>query len=319
MQSETVADAIYGKQIITSPVLIELMSSNPMQRLKHINQFGIPDEYYHIPGFDRFTHSVGVMIVLARLGASEEEQVAGLLHDVSHTAFSHVIDWVVHNSTAEDYQDKQHFKVVNSPEIKTILLKYGYSPVSIADYGRFSLLEQDMPRVCADRFDYALREVPLKKAQILAAKARSYDGRIIFADKESATEFGELYLDRQMTHWGGYEAVVRYTIFSEILRKALDLKIIGFDDFMKDDAYVMSKLKKTKDRRIKHMLEMLRMKSLKGLPKTDHVLQKKLRYVDPEYLNGGILVSVGSTDITFKLKLELARRTNDDGIRMPIF
>lgn len=319
MQSEKVIDDIYGEQHISSPVLLELMASGPMQRLKHINQFGIPDEFYHIPGFDRFVHSLGVMVVLARLDATEEEQVAGLLHDVSHTAFSHVIDWVMHNSTAEDYQDKQHLKIVNSPEIRTILLKYGYSPERIADYGRFSLLEQDMPHLCADRFDYALREFPLPKAKRLSVKVRSYDGRMIFADKTSAKEFGELYLDRQMTHWGGYEAVVRYAIFAEILRKALDLHVISFDDFMKDDAFMMTKLKKTKDGRIKRLLELLRMRSLKALPKADHIQQKKLRYVDPEYLDGGRLVSVGATDITFKLKLEMAKRTNDDGIRMPIF
>jgi HD superfamily phosphohydrolase len=37
------------------------------------------------------------MLLVRRLGASLEEQIAALLHDVSHTAFSHVIDSVDHN------------------------------------------------------------------------------------------------------------------------------------------------------------------------------------------------------------------------------
>ncbi len=35
------------------------------------------------------------MMLVNRLGGSLEEQIAALLHDVSHTAFSHVIDYVL--------------------------------------------------------------------------------------------------------------------------------------------------------------------------------------------------------------------------------
>ena len=37
------------------------------------------------------------MLLIKKLGGSVEEQIAGLLHDVSHTAFSHVIDYVFDN------------------------------------------------------------------------------------------------------------------------------------------------------------------------------------------------------------------------------
>ena len=36
-------------------------------------------------------------MLLAKKGASLTEQIAGLIHDVSHTVFSHVIDRVVGN------------------------------------------------------------------------------------------------------------------------------------------------------------------------------------------------------------------------------
>lgn len=41
-------DKIYGKVEVKSPVMIELIKSAPMQRLKKISQFGVPDEFYHL-------------------------------------------------------------------------------------------------------------------------------------------------------------------------------------------------------------------------------------------------------------------------------
>lgn len=319
MPSKTITDEIYGTHEITSPVIIDLMESESMQRLKKITQFGIPDEYYHIPGFDRYVHSVGVMLLLRNLNASVEEQVSGLLHDVSHTAFSHVVDWVVNSATTEDFQDKQHEKILKGKEISGILKKYGYSPQQIADYSKFTLLEQDMPRPCADRVDYAFREFPLKRAQYLATKTIAHEGRIMFKDRESAKEFGELYLDCQMNHWGGYEAVVRYTIFAELLKIALDKKIIQFDDFMMDDEYMMEKLTMTKDKRITHLFELLRKRSLDNLPKTEEIVQKKFRFIDPEFVENGKTTAISTVDMPFKLKLALSRHKNDDGIRMPVF
>ena len=99
-------DSVYGGTDITSEVILELINARSIQRLKGIAQYGIPDEFYHRKNYSRYDHSVGVMLLLKRLGASEEEQIAGLLHDVSHTAFSHVIDWVVGEGGAEGYQDE---------------------------------------------------------------------------------------------------------------------------------------------------------------------------------------------------------------------
>lgn len=73
-----------------------------MQRLKGISQFRIPDKYYFKDNYSRFEHSIGVMVLLGKLGASQEEQIAGLLHDVSHKAFSHVYDWVVVDYSGSD-------------------------------------------------------------------------------------------------------------------------------------------------------------------------------------------------------------------------
>ena len=104
-------DKIYGKIKIDEPVINDLIASEPLQRLKAVNQYGA--SFYRFPHLttNRFEHSVGVYYILKRLGASVEEQIAGLLHDVPHTAFSHVSDIVFEDPT-QTFHEKFHEKII---------------------------------------------------------------------------------------------------------------------------------------------------------------------------------------------------------------
>lgn len=60
-------DRIYGRSKITSKVMLDLIKPIPLQRLKGIAQFGIPDEFYHKQNYSRYEHSVGVILLLKGL------------------------------------------------------------------------------------------------------------------------------------------------------------------------------------------------------------------------------------------------------------
>lgn len=177
-----IQDAVYGEIEIIEPVLIELIQTPAMQRIQGVSQWGIPDEYYQRRGFSRFDHSLGVMHLLDLVGASVEEQIAGLLHDVSHTAFSHVVDWVIGEGGAEGYQDEQHERVIaESVEIVKALEKYGYSASQVVKYEKFSLLEKDAPDICADRVDYVFRESSNSDVQACLTGLLNHNGEMIFS------------------------------------------------------------------------------------------------------------------------------------------
>ena len=312
-----IKDRLYGAHQITEPVIIELLRSKSVQRLKRINQFGIPDKYYHLKNFSRFEHSVGVMILIKTLGGSLEEQVAGLLHDVSHTAFSHIIDWVLGSSVKETYQDDRHEDMINSGEISRILKKYHYRPAQIADYHNFKLLERDIPDLCADRVDYSLREFPARIAQSLYPTLINYNNKIIFKDQRSARLFARNFLKLQKEHWGGFEAVSRYKLFSNALRIALKEGLIHTADFLNDDQYIIKKLSRVKDTRAKAILKLLEAKKL-SLTKETEIVYKKFRYTDPEFLGGRGPKRLSSIDLKYKKYLEKQRIVNQKGIKVPI-
>lgn len=299
-----IEDKVYGIEEIKEPILIELINCNSLHRLKYIAQFGLPDEYYHINGFSRYEHSIGVFILLKRLNASLKEQIAGLIHDVSHTAFSHVIDWVIGDPTKEDYQDNVFLDFIKKSEIPSILEKYGFDYNDFANLEDYSLLEKNSPSLCVDRFDYTIREIKYLNGSIniklILDDLINWKGNLAFKSKIAGKLFAEAYIKCQNEHWAGQQAKMRYHILAEILRKAINEKLIVFSDLEKYDDFVIDLLLKSGDVEILSKLKLLRegfdiTKSEKGV-----LLNKKFRYVDPEILVNNSLVNLSKVSKDYK-------------------
>lgn len=311
-----ISDTVYGKVKIDSPVIIELIKSKPIQRLKKIAQLGLPRQYYfESKYFNRFEHSVGTMILLKILGASEKEQIAGLLHDVSHTAFSHVIDYLVGSTKKENFQDRQHKKFIKSEELSKILKKHGYIPEEIFDYKNFGLLERDLPDACADRMDYTLRELSKRKGRKILNYLSTHDGKIIFTNRKIAHEFALLYIDRNVNNWASFEAVSRYRIFSGLLRYAMNKKYITFKDLWEYDEFVLKKLKSSKDKRVNLVLNILKNKSLKKMPLEEKSIHKKFRRIDPLFSENGQIFRLSEVDGKFAEELIRIKKFHEKGMR----
>lgn len=317
-----IKDPIYGEVSIIEPLLIDLIQSSSIQRIKRINQFGIPDEFYHKKNFSRYEHSVGVMLLLKSLRASEKEQAAGLLHDVSHMAFSHVYDWVIEDHTEvgpkkEESQDNGHLDFIQQSEIPQILTRYGLNSEEITDYHRFTLLEADSPTLCADRVDYSLRELPVAQAREIFGGLMVFNGQIVCRDIETAAKFGRAFLKMQSEHFDGHEAVARYAYFSTALKRALEIGAIAQADFLTDDEKIVTKLKQSSDSLILRILKVLRENPLKYRDGKNSVLYKKFRFIDPPFVSGDRLICLTEADNEYKQLLNKAREENAKGIVVP--
>lgn len=255
-------DRIYGKITINEPVLMALLKTPPILRLKNVSQFGVPDKYHHLRGFSRYEHSLGVMILLGKLGASLEEQVAGLLHDVSALAFSHVADWVFGQGQRgnEDYHDSIHEKFLKQTEVPGILKKFHFSPAQIIDQDNYPLLERKIPALCADRVDYGLREfqhwLNPKIVRSCVKGLTVYHQEIVFSNEKSAWDFATNFLELQTQHWGGYQTMMRYHLFSRALKIAIEKRILSELDFYKDETAILKNWRGYKIRRYKRLLKL---------------------------------------------------------------
>ena len=96
--------------------------SRPVQRLKGIKQLGLVETVYPGASHSRFEHSIGTMHMAGRmaehLGLSGEDarkvRLAGLLHDLGHSALSHAVEGVL--SRNPDIQPKLEGRRVSRHE-----------------------------------------------------------------------------------------------------------------------------------------------------------------------------------------------------------
>jgi len=294
-------DRVYGTFVIDEPVLIELINSKPVQRLKKIGQAGASKYYSEKKNVTRFEHSIGVAHLLKLWGASVEEQIAGLLHDVPHTAFSHVVDFVF-KSDVHEFHEKFHEKLIMQSEIPDILKKYGFKAEKILDEKNFPLLERDSPDLCADRIDYTFRDfvanfgfdekINIFMQHLVVKNFSSEQGgddrpEIVFDNAEIAKQFAEFYLDMDGKIWAHPIEVALYEILALALKRALELKIINEEDLFEDDDYVFNKLKNSGDGEILQHLEKLNPKlTIVDDPDNCHFYSKtKFRFVNPKFVD----------------------------------
>lgn len=316
-----IKDKIYGRFEITEPILIELLKSPAVLRLKKISQYGIPDQYCEFKNFSRYDHSFGVMLCLRKIGADLEEQIAGLIHDVSHLAFSHVADWVFAegHQGKEDYHDSIRDLFIKNSGIPGILKKHGFNLERILDENNFKLLENRIPNVCADRFDYSIQEFYYNHNRSIVERCvnslADYRGEMIFLSQKTALLFAKNFLNLQLQHWGSNSIATRYFDFSIILKKALQKSIIKQEDFFLDEDLIMSKLYASHDREIDERLKLLEKADyIQIRAKSNQKINKKFRYVDPRVLIDGKIKRVSELYPEFKKKIERERAKNQKGV-----
>lgn len=153
-----IEDKIWGQ--INFPWEVEHLLDTPtLSRLKKIQQGGLTNQVYPHIQTTRYEHSIGVYHLLRHFGASPVQQIAGLLHDISHTAFSHVSDYLF-DQTEEDYHEKFFAEFMTREDIQQALAKLAINKDEILN-GDFPLLNAPLPHLSADRLDYTLRDLSL--------------------------------------------------------------------------------------------------------------------------------------------------------------
>ncbi|WP_100400734.1 HD domain-containing protein [Bacillus sp. FJAT-44742] len=290
-------DDIYGEYEVDK-VLEELIYSEPVQRLKGIHQGGAGYLVNHKWNETRFDHSIGVMLLIRKLGGSLEEQIAGLLHDVSHTAFSHVIDFVFENKE-EDYHEKIYSDVVKNSDIPVILAKYDYNYEEILfDDSKWTLLEQAAPELCADRVDYTLRDmykygnISLEEVHDFLKDLIVIEGEMYLQSIDVAEWFVETYYKEVIDFFMDPLNIYGYDILAKTLKLSLEKNVLNSNDFLGKDDELINKIKSSEDNELLSLLRKLNPNVQVKEDRENYDLHRKnkLRLINPSVYRNGELI-----------------------------
>jgi len=256
-------DRVYGDVSIEDPAILDLVGCATFQRLKGIRQAGPSALAFPFKDVTRFEHSLGVFILLRRLGAPRREQVAGLLHDISHTAFSHAVDFI-YTSQEQDHHEQLKPLMLDRADLALAIARLGFSPRDFYDDSIYPLLEQPIPWLCADRLDYFLRDgrtcgvVTLDFVQRILSCMTVIDSKITLTDVAVAREAVALFERMNRDWWAGPIEAFVYNEFADALREGIQLGVLQLDDLMTDDAHVLAKLDASESPLIAQKLDRIR-------------------------------------------------------------
>ncbi len=254
-------DRLYGEFEITEPVILELVNCQSLQRLKDIDQAGYRPLWakpnVDIGKYDhsRFAHSLGVYLLLYKYGVPLEEQIAGLIHDVSHSAFSHCVDYVLDCGSEKEHshQDSLFDSFVRKTKIPEIIGRYGFNLEYILDDDNFPLKEKNLPDLCADRIDYSLRtaiifgELKNNDRDYFLENLTTKNSNWVFKNFESAKKYAELFLKLNREYYANLPSALMFRAVGDCLKHALQENYISEDDLYTTDKIVLEKLQKFLD------------------------------------------------------------------------
>lgn len=181
MTDMIIKDAIYG--FVHVPPLCKAFIDTPQfERLRRIRQLGLAYFVFPSANHTRFEHCLGVMHLSGKVADKlktyvsprEKEliQLAGLLHDVGHVAFSHLMDYIL--------EEKNVNKDISNHEYRSVLIlneinndKKLLSPLEVAMVSKmihgditgeskpflFEIVNNKAFGVDVDRLDYLQRDM----------------------------------------------------------------------------------------------------------------------------------------------------------------
>jgi uncharacterized protein len=298
MTAHVIHDQVLGTHSISESVLIDLLQSSAITRLQGIHQSGGTYLVRASRGTSRYDHVVGVMLLIRLLGGSLKEQIAGLMHDVSHTAFSHVVDQVFQRR-AEDYHEQHFRRLVLNSDIPEILEQYGISLEEIFDMEQWSLLDQPLPDLCADRIDYTLRDlfhmgyISFAEIENFLDSLRVYHGKIVCGNLQAAVWFTHQYAIEVGELFMNPLEIYANDQLAQAIRTALAKDVLDEDDLFLQDEDLIQRLQSASDPDITRYLSRLHpgIQVVEDKRTFDIHAYSKARIVDPLVLmeNGSVV------------------------------
>lgn len=253
--------------------LNKYLTSPSILRLKKVGYFcgmdyASKDIYDFKEYISRFDHSLTVALLTYKYTQDKKATIAALIHDIATPCFAHVIDYMNKDYANQESTEKYTEKIVKEDNYLLNCLKEdNINPDDIIDFKKYSIVDLNRPKLCADRIDgIILTSISWTKA---------IDSDTIL----NILTYLEVYLNEDKEHelgFKGYEIALKVLelnnlidieahanydnymmeLLAEITRHAINNSIINYDDlFYLDENKLFDILNNSNNSKIKKLLD----------------------------------------------------------------
>jgi len=278
--------------------LIKYLSVPSLVRLKKIGYFCGMDyaskDVYDFPEvISRYDHSLTVALLTWKLTKNRIKTLAALFHDISTPCFSHVIDYMNKDYENQESTEEKTEEIIKSDEVLMEYLKQDHILVDdIIDFKRYSVVDIDRPKLCADRLDgiiltglywtksLNIDDVSYILNDVMITRNETNEDEIAFKNKGIA----KLVLKTSNLidkYCSSKEDNYMMQLLSKITKLAIKKDIIKYEDlyYLTEDE-VFEKFMNSNDIEIINLIEIFQTISKKDIPETE-LPNLKARILNP--------------------------------------
>ena len=239
-------DPIYGFITIPNTLICDLIDHPYFQRLRRISQMGLSHLVYPGAHHTRFHHAVGSMHLMQKavlnlrakgINISEEESnalnIAILLHDIGHGAFSHALEQSIVTGISHEAISLKFMEVLNDEFEGQLSLAI---TIFTEKYHRKFLHQLISSQLDMDRLDYLNRdsfytgvaEGNISSERLIAMLNVKDDNLVI--EEKGIYSVEKFIVARRLMYWQVYlhkTGLVAEKLLGKILKRAKELAFLG--------------------------------------------------------------------------------------------
>lgn len=230
------------------PAFLEKYLKCPsLLRLKNIGYFCGMDHaspaIYHFPEYiSRYDHSLSTALLTSRFTGDHPAILAALFHDVATPCFSHAIDFMNQDYEKQESTEEYTERLLRADNYLAQCLNEDNIPLAqIIDFKQYPIVDNDRPRLCADRLDGLIlsglgwsQDISRDTIHELIAEATIYQNEDNLPEigfkTRAAGEKALIAAKSLDAACSDAEDVYMMDLLARITRRAIEQKYITYDD-----------------------------------------------------------------------------------------
>lgn len=315
---------VYEKEM---PAFFEhYVLAEEMQRLKKVDM-NCGMNYTSVPLFQgtepytRYEHSVGVACIVYHFTQDFVQSLAGLFHDISTPAFSHVIDFMHGDAMKQESTEEETQNILaHSKTIMHQLKEDGIALNQVYDYHCYPVADNERPKLSADRLEYTISAAIDYRFASINDMQSLYDDIVVSINEEKDTEL--VFMHAKQANAFAKIALCNGRVFTSIedrycmeclarlVKRAIDIHVLTESDLYTNEEIVTRKLENSKLSAEWQAYQSIQSIKTSQIKKDGWIsMPAKKRFIDPYCLETECRVS--QYDIAIKEEMKVFLRETD--------